>query len=114
EGFGASEAPAARQRHQANLTYLAYLQTQQFQLDGTIQGWVQTRADLVAHPPAKEAAAPIRPADLAAAAKLALEADTDAQAARADIARLEPEVIEYRRVTAKGTPNVKLEAQEQD
>jgi capsular exopolysaccharide synthesis family protein len=114
EVFRAPDATAARHRHQANLTRLSNLQTQLFQLDGTVQGWEQIRTDLEAHPPAKDAAAPIRPADLAAATKLAVEADTDARAARAEIARLEPDVIEYRRVTAKGNSNPKLEEKERD
>jgi capsular exopolysaccharide synthesis family protein len=112
--FGASDVFDARQRHQANLTRLANLENQLFQLDGTAQGWEQTRADLEARPPAKDAAAPIRPADLAAAIKLALDADIEAQAARADIARLEPQVIEYRRVVAKGTSNPNLEEKERE
>jgi len=114
EELGAPDAIAARQRHQEDLTRLTNLRTQLFQLDGTIEGWEQTRADLAAHPPAKEASAPVRPADLEAAAKLALEADIDAQAARADIARLEPEVVEYRRVKAPGTSSPKLDAKERE
>ncbi|MER3415467.1 MAG: hypothetical protein C4297_04540 [Gemmataceae bacterium] len=66
---GRPDAIAARQRHQSNLTRLANLQTQLFQLDGTIEGWEQAKSDLEAHPPAKESTAPIRPADLAAAAE---------------------------------------------
>lgn len=114
EELGAPDAIAARQRHQADLTQLTNLRTQLFQLDGTIEGWEQTRADLSAHPPAKDASAPVRPADLEASAKLALETDTGAAAARADIARLEPEVIEYRRVKAGGTSNPKLEEMERE
>lgn len=114
EEFGASDAFDARQRHQANLTRLTNLENQLFQLDGTVQGWEQTRADLEARPPAKDAAAPVRPAELAAAVKLALDADIEAQAARADIARLELQVIEYRRVLAKGTSNPNLEEKERE
>ena len=114
EEFRAPDAVTARQRHQGNLTRLSLLQTQLFQLDGQVQGWEQIGADLHAHPPQKEAAAPIRPADLQAAADLALSKDSEAQAVRADIARLEPEVIEYRRVAANASQNLKLQEKERD
>lgn len=114
EEFRAPDALAARHRHQSDLTRLAALQTQQFQLDAQISTLEQTRADLQAHPPAKGEAAPVRPAELTAATGLALARDTEAQAAQADIARLEPEVMEFERVIRPGTTNATYEQKKRE
>lgn len=107
EEFRSPDALAARQRHMANVTHLANLRTQLFQLDGTIQGWEQTRADLIAHPPAKDAVAAPSAADLAAATKLAIEADPAAQGVRAEVGKLQKEFDKVVALAAKGKDDPK-------
>ena len=114
EQFRAPDAAAARQRHQANLTRLANLQTQLFQLDAQVEGLEQTRADQEAHPPAKEPAVAVRPADLQAAIKLALDADAPARVARDEVGRLETDVAEIRRVAADGSRSPKVAEKERE
>jgi capsular exopolysaccharide synthesis family protein len=112
ERFRAPDAAAARQRHQANLTRLTFLQTQLFQLDGQIRGQEQTLADLVAHPPAAEPDLAVRPADIKAATDLALAKDADVRSAQEAVDRLGAEAAEDRRVAVGGSKNPKVQDKE--
>jgi capsular exopolysaccharide synthesis family protein len=109
EEFRVPDLLTAKYRHQANQTRVGVLQTRLFELESQVKGCEETLVDLEAHPPTRsETAAAVRPADLDAAVVVALGRDPDYQAARAEVAQLEAECIEARRVAAKGTRPQKL------
>jgi capsular exopolysaccharide synthesis family protein len=114
EEFRAPDAAAARQRHQTDLTRLTNLQTLLFQLEVQVQGWEQARQDLEARPPEKEPPVVVRPADLKAATELALAKDTEYQAARAEVARLESELKRDRQVAKNPDQSPKILEKEKE
>lgn len=108
--LNAPDLAAVRLRYQNNVTELANLRTQRFQLDSQKKAFVKLQSDLQAIPISDESPTGFASlAELKAAFELAQASDEALNAVNLRISTLKRDILEYERVMAVGTTNKNLD-----